>query len=197
MFIKFTLIKRYRTKRHFNQESHYLGFTLLELIASVAILAITAIMATPFILTQLANMEAKRIKGQIENTLALAKSESYITRQNLLVCLSDAGGRCHRDSFQKLLLFIDNNDNQHFDALTDVLLTEQVLNPKYATLKLRAANRHHTKFWGDSGKPRGHFGHIKYCPTSNYNQFMYQISFNQVGRVTYKPNDSHPTGCND
>lgn len=172
------------------------GFNLVELIVTVLIIAIIATLATPAILTQLANMEAKRIRYEIINTLAIAKAESLIRRRDVLVCLSDNNGRCHRDSNKTLLVFIDNNDNQHFDESTDVLIEKQRLSPKYATMNLRAsASRHHTKFFGDSGKPRGHFGHIKYCPSSIYNKSKYQISFNQGGIVKYKPNDSHPTDC--
>ncbi|WP_435950252.1 pilus assembly FimT family protein [Psychrobacter sp. DM8] len=172
------------------------GFTLPELIITVAILAIIMTIAAPSIFKHLASMEANRIKNQLESTFSLAKAESYIRRQNLLVCLSDAGGRCHRDSDKKILLFVDVNDNKHFDVQVDYLLDEQNLNPKYSKLSLRVgAKRHYTKFWGDSGKPRGHFGHIKYCPTSSYNDAMYQISFNQGGIVRHKPSSTHPTGC--
>ena len=172
------------------------GFNLVELIVTVAVLAIIAMIATPYVLEQLARMEAKRIEGQIKSTLALAKAESYIRRQDLLVCLSNNGGICDRDSYKKLLLFLDKNNNKNFDLGVDDLLEEQALEPKYSTLYLRVGDkRHYTKFWGDSGKPRGHFGHFKYCPTSTYNHTMYQISFSQGGRVTYKPNESHPTEC--
>ena len=172
------------------------GFNLVELIVTIAILAIILMIATPYILTQLASMEARRIASQIDTTLTLAKAESHIRRQDLLVCLSNGGGLCHRDSFQKLLLFSDKNNNNNFDVGIDDLLEDQALNPKYSTLYLRVGNnRHYTKFWGDSGSPRGHFGHIKYCPTSTYNHTMYQISFNQTGGITYKPNENHPTGC--
>ncbi|MDE4454595.1 pilus assembly FimT family protein [Psychrobacter sp. DAB_AL62B] len=175
---------------------HDKGFNLVELIVTVAVLSILAMIAAPSIMEQLARMEAKRIEGQIENTLTLAKAESYIRRQDLLVCLSNNSGICHRDSYKSLLLFLDKNNNKNFDLGVDDLLEEQALNPKYSTLYLRVGNnRHYTKFWGDSGSPRGHFGHIKYCPTSTYNQTMYQISFNQVGRITYKPNESYPTDC--
>ena len=182
-------------QRHLRQHNEH-GFNLVELIVTVAVLAIIAMIATPYILEQLARMEAKRIENQIENTLTLAKAESYIRRQDLLLCLSNGGGLCHRDSHKKLLLFLDKNNNKNFDLGIDDLLEEQTLEPKYSTLYLRVGDkRHYTKFWGDSGKPRGHFGHFKYCPTSTYNHTMYQISFSQGGRVTYKPNESHPTDC--
>ena len=184
------------SRKGFLQYYNEYGFNLVELIVTVAVLVIIAMIAAPSILTQLAKMEAKRIKNQISNTLTLAKTESYIRRQDLLVCLSNGGGLCHRDSYKKLLLFLDKNHNNNFDVGVDDLLEKQSLNPKYGTLYLRVGNnRHYTKFWGDSGKPRGHFGHIKYCPTSTYNQTMYQISFNQGGLITYKPNESHPTEC--
>ncbi|WP_426223759.1 pilus assembly FimT family protein [Psychrobacter sp. DWR1-2-3] len=172
------------------------GFTLVELIVTIAVLAILTMIATPYILEQLARMEAKRIESQIRNTLTLAKAESYIRRQDLLVCLSNNGAICDRDSYKQLLLFSDRNNNNNFDLGVDDLLEEQALEPKYSTLYLRVGDkRHYTKFWGDSGKPRGHFGHFKYCPTSTYNHTMYQISFSQGGRVTYKPNASYPTDC--
>lgn len=190
-------LMHYRNNNFYNRQSSLVyGFTLLELIVTVAVLAIIIAIAAPAILTQLANMEAKRIKNQLTTTLTIAKAESYIRRQNILVCLSDTEGRCHRDSSKKLLLFIDNNDNKHFDVQIDQLLNEQVLNPRFSKLRLRVGNnRHYTKFWGNTGKPRGHFGHIKYCPTSTYNKQRYQISFNQVGIIKYKPDSTHDTEC--
>lgn len=178
------------------QPNNEQGFTLVELIVTIAVLAILTMIATPYILEQLARMEAKRIESQIRNTLTLAKAESYIRRQDLLVCLSNNGAICDRDSYKQLLLFLDRNNNKNFDLGVDDLLEEQALEPKYSTLYLRVGDkRHYTKFWGDSGKPRGHFGHFKYCLTSTYNHTMYQISFSQGGRVTYKPNASYPTDC--
>ncbi|MCG3858155.1 GspH/FimT family pseudopilin [Psychrobacter sp. Ps2] len=173
------------------------GFTLVELTVTTMVLGIIAAIAAPSILTHLARMEAQRVKHQLENTLSLAKAESYISRQDVLVCLSNDAQQCHRNSDKTLLLFVDKNNNKHFDSQVDTLLTQQSLNLRYSTVKLRVGGRrHYTKFWGDSGRPRGHFGHIKYCPTSSYNKSMYQISFNQSGIVKHKLNADHPTKCN-
>lgn len=171
------------------------AFTLVELIVTIAVLAIIATLATPFLLTQLAAMEAKRIRYGISSTLSVAKAESLIRRQNLLVCLSDDSSTCNKNSDSVLLLFADNNDDKRFDADADLLLSRQPLDPKYGTLHLRAGGRHHIKFFGDTGTPRGHFGHIKYCPSSTYNNAKYQVSFNNVGIIRYKPNSRHPTDC--
>ncbi len=191
------LLKKVKTK-HSETGSRYYGkqgFTLIELITTLAVLAIIATIAAPSILSYLANMEAKRIKHDMINTLTVAKAESYIQRQNLLVCLSDAGGRCDKNAKEALLSFVDNNDDKHFDVGIDELINELRLNPKYGTLHLRAGGRDYIRFYGDTGQPRGHFGHIKYCPSSTYSQSMYQISFSQIGIIKYKPNSIHSTGC--
>ena len=172
------------------------GFTLVELMITVSVLAIVMTMAAPAIQAQLASMEAKRIYSQIGSTLSLAKAESYIRKEDVLVCLSNSEGRCHRDGEKILLAFIDKSGTRNYDAQTDVLITQQSLNPKYSSLSLRVGNRrHYTKFWGDSGTPRGHFGHIKYCPTVDYNTATYLVSFNQAGIVKQKLNENHPTEC--
>ncbi len=171
------------------------GFTLVELMVTVLLLAIIATIATPFILSQLANMEAKRIRHTVTDILSIAKAESLIRRQEVIACLSDSSGRCDKNSSRSLLLFIDSNDNHHFDNGADILINRQHLDPKYATVCLHAGRRHYIKFASDTGKPRGHFGHIKYCPTSSYNKSKYQVSFSNLGRITYKPNNKHPTDC--
>lgn len=172
------------------------GFTLVELIMTVAILAIIVTIATPIIQTQLARMEAKRIKGQLTSTLSLAKAESYTRKENVLVCLSDTEGHCHRDGDKMLLVFVDKSNSKNFNPQIDLLISQQPLNLKYSKLSLRVGNRrHYIKFWGNSGTPRGHFGHIKYCPTVAYNKAMYLISFNQTGIIKQKLNEDHPTQC--
>ena len=159
-------------------------------------MAIILTIAYPYIMTLLANMEAKRIRHEIVNTLKLAKAESYIQRQNVMACLSDSNRHCDKDSNNALLLFFDKNNNQKFDSDVDILIEEQRLRPKYGSLHLRAGQRHYVRFAGDSGNPRGFFGHIKYCPRSIYSQAMYQISFNQAGIIKYKPDSkSQPTEC--
>lgn len=173
------------------------GFTLVELIVTTCILAIIALIAAPSILNQLTDMEAKRIRYDVSGSLAMAKAESYTRKKAVIVCLSDTAGRCNKNGNGSLLLFVDQNGNNHFDRSQDLLIHKQNLDPRYASLHLRAGRRHHTKFSGDTGKPRGHFGHIKYCPNVHYNDNQYQISFNKNGIVKYKPNALHDTGCNE
>lgn len=61
------------------------GFTLIELMVTIAVLAIIVGIAAPSISTQLANQRVKSTATNIENALKEAKAESIIRRQNITV----------------------------------------------------------------------------------------------------------------
>ena len=59
------------------------GFTLIELMVTIAVLAIIVSIAAPNISTQLANQRVKSTTATLANALKEAKTESIIRRQNL------------------------------------------------------------------------------------------------------------------
>ncbi|WP_201532314.1 Tfp pilus assembly protein FimT/FimU [Psychrobacter sp. LFX-11D] len=64
------------------------GFTLIELMVTIAVLAIIVGIAAPNISTQLANQRVKSTASTLENALKEAKAESIIRRQNVTVAYS-------------------------------------------------------------------------------------------------------------
>ena len=63
--------------------NHSAGFTLIELMVTIAVLAIIVSIAAPNISTQLANQRVKATTTTLENALKEAKAESVIRRQAL------------------------------------------------------------------------------------------------------------------
>ena len=59
------------------------GFTLIELMVTIAVLAVIVGIAAPNISTQLANQRVKSTAATLANALKEAKAESIIRRQNL------------------------------------------------------------------------------------------------------------------
>ena len=64
------------------------GFTLIELMVTIAVLAIIVSIAAPSISTQLANQRVKSTAATLANALSEAKAESVIRRQNVTVAYS-------------------------------------------------------------------------------------------------------------
>ena len=67
------------------------GFTLIELMVTIAVLAIIVGIAAPSISTQLANQRVKSTTSTLANALKEAKAESIIRRQDLTFTYNNNG----------------------------------------------------------------------------------------------------------
>ncbi|MDE4454484.1 prepilin-type N-terminal cleavage/methylation domain-containing protein [Psychrobacter sp. DAB_AL62B] len=67
------------------------GFTLIELMVTIAVLAIIVSIAAPNISNQLANQRVKSTTATLANALKEAKVESIIRRQNLTFTYNNNG----------------------------------------------------------------------------------------------------------
>ncbi len=69
---------------HFSYSRHNSsGFTLIELMVTIAVMAIIVSIAAPSVSTQLANQRVKSTAATLESALKEAKVESLIRRQNI------------------------------------------------------------------------------------------------------------------
>ncbi|PNK60377.1 Tfp pilus assembly protein FimT/FimU [Psychrobacter sp. FDAARGOS_221] len=171
------------------------GFSLLETLITVAIIALMGSIAIPSFINSLKGWEANQIRSHITNAIRTAKIQSRIQRQNTIMCFANEQLACHKQANAYLLVFVDTDNSNTFTPNSDRLVLKQAMGLDYGQIYLRAANRHYIKFYGDSGLPRGHFGHIKYCPNNADTQNMYQVSINQQGNHRFKPYDFKKTGC--
>lgn len=76
-----------------NSSAHYrktsTGFTLIELMITIAIIAIIVTIAAPSMATQLANQRVKSTTATLANALTEAKAESIIRRQAVTLSYQD------------------------------------------------------------------------------------------------------------
>ena len=75
--------------RLIHQRTTSSGFTLIELMVTIAVLAIIVSIAAPSISNQLANQRVKSTVSTIENALKEAKVESIIRRQPITVTFAN------------------------------------------------------------------------------------------------------------
>ena len=69
------------------------GFTLIELMVTIAVLAIIVGIAAPSISTQLANQRVKSTTATLANALKEAKAESIIRRQEVELSYDNKGNK--------------------------------------------------------------------------------------------------------
>lgn len=171
------------------------GFTLLEIMITLVVLAILSSIAAPSFISFFKSLEAKEVHQNITDSFRTAKNQSLMLNKSVILCPADKNNVCHKEATDFLLIFSDQDDNKRFDNKINTILSKQPLNLDYGRIYLRAGRRNHIKFFADTGLPRGHFGHIKYCPNDGNTSNMYQISLNQHGNYRYKPYTLKPTDC--
>ena len=195
-----TRTQNYTKQSNHNYSSAYKnfysqGFTLLELLLTLIILVTITTIALPSFITTLRTWEAKEVRSHITDGFRIAKAHSFMQRQDTILCLADANYHCHKQAKEYLLIFSDIDGNHQFDSAINQMILQQPLHLYYGRVYLHAGKRNYIKFFGDSGLPRGHFGHIKYCPNNHSIHNMYQISLNQQGNHRFKPYRLKKTGC--
>lgn len=71
------------------------AFTLIELMVVVVVIGM---IAYPSVMRVLRGMEAKNVTSVVTDALKEARSQSHITKQNIVMCPADESNRCHKQS---------------------------------------------------------------------------------------------------
>lgn len=171
------------------------AFTLLEMIVVVAIMAILLIVAYPYIQELFYAMESRRAEQAMVQILRQAKAESYTNKKDVVICTLDQMGRCRRGANTTLALFYDiNANNQKDDA--DRLIYQEAWRLKHGDILLRTSlSRDYIRYMGDTAKPRGHIGHLRYCSVSHNPRLSFKVVFNMHGHVRVERADTREVEC--
>lgn len=172
------------------------GFTLLELLVTLSIVAILSAIALP----SFNFMNNKRIaQTQVDNlqrTLALARQTAIASNKPTVVCPSGDGASCGEDdnwSFG-MMVYEDNNRNETYDSDSDRLL-EYI--PGVKNVATRQDTSHFThSLTSNSPAHRAAFSSqgfttdlqtFTYCDGEQRKAF--EVSLIMTGRVKVKPGD--------
>lgn len=170
------------------------GFTLIELLVVLLILSVLAFFAYPSYHALMQRVESHSVRRHIHEAIRLAKIESRTRAKDVLICTM-VDGACSRSAQSDLVVFVDTNRNNRFDA-KDVIISKEQLALKYGIISMNvSAGRDYAKFMGDTGKPRGNFGNIKYCNILNQKQHSFQVIINMHGLVLERRADRLDIGC--
>lgn len=171
------------------------AFTLFEMLVVVAIIAVMLLIAYPNIQEMMYGMESRRVERTFQAVLRQARAESFITKKDVLICSLNDAGVCDRAGEGQLWLFFDDNDNNQKDG-HEKAIYEQPWRLRYGQILLRtSAQRPYIRYMGDSSKPRGHIGHLRYCSVSKNPRLSFKVVVNMHGRIRVERGDLVDVGC--
>jgi len=95
-----------------------IGFTLIELMVTIAIVAIMLVVAAPSFRNFIRNSELTSLTNKLLAAINAARSEAMKYGQNALVIPANGGN----DWTQGWIVFVDSNRNNSYDESTDVTI---------------------------------------------------------------------------
>lgn len=110
-------------KNKTNSKEYHSGFTLIEMIVTVSIVAILTSIAAPSFRTMLESNKATVAANEMVSALLLARSEALKRRNNVTVCTSidqtTCAGNGEQDFSNGWIVFVDCDKDRVVDASVD------------------------------------------------------------------------------
>ena len=164
------------------------GFTFVELIVCIAVLAIIASIAVPYFHQYFANLEAKNLHKRIKAAATYSRAQAAMLRQNIVICPSQSFAQCQPNQWKfGFLIFVDTNRNRQLDANEQLMHIEQ-LNLKYGELDWRGAlSIQSITYQSQTALPIGSNGSFYYCayePKHSQRIFLSKMGHTRVEPLT-------------
>ena len=155
------------------------GFTLFELIVTLAISAILVMIALPHFHQLMAEQELKRIQYSLLSSLKIARSHALTHHSNVVICPTQNFVQCSKQNWNTgFLIFMDRDRNRQIDENEYIIYTEKTA-LKYGTLDWRGTlNIPSVTFNAQQGLPIGSNGSFFYCSSTVSN---HRLVLNKMG----------------
>lgn len=144
------------------------GFTLIELMVSVTIVAVVAAIVIPNFNEFIIRMRVDNEISQLHRLLLTARNSAINTNQDVTLCPIDNNSRCTTDWQNNIIVFIDTNDDDVYSAeMNEVII--RLKPPAKINDKLQYGLHRKRILFAATGRTTGwgSNGTLKYCPENN------------------------------
>jgi type IV fimbrial biogenesis protein FimT len=160
------------------------GFTLLELMITIATVGILVSMSMPNLGDMLQKNAAETVLNDLARTMTMARVSAVSHGQMVTLCRSADQKSCNGEWHNGMLVFLDHDSDRIVDTSDRILhVTSPATTP--GTLKLRSfPNRQYLQFT-PAGVINNQTGNFTWCPADNDARQAQQLIFNITGRVRF------------
>ena len=153
------------------------AITLIELIITLAVLAILSIIALPHYHNLMAKRELNHVSQILRQAIQTSKSWARLHQSNMVICPSSSGQQCQTGEWnQGFIIFKDSDRDRQLDNNESIFNYTQ-LNLKYGDLTWRGTlSIPSLTFNAAQGLPIGSNGSFYYCAKTSNNHLRLVLS---------------------
>ena len=160
------------------------GFTLIELMVTVSILAILLATAIPAMADFLERNRANAIISEVRNLVAMARENAVHHGCFTTLCPSEDNTTCSSNTLAPLIVFSDCNRNRKIDEDDQLYRVMQPL-PENSQLRWSFSLGRRYLQMTPQGFTNSLFGSLIYCPASGEEQHARLLIISRSGRARY------------
>ncbi|VUD68291.1 hypothetical protein TDB9533_04083 [Thalassocella blandensis] len=168
------------------------GFTVLELLSTLAIASIIASFAIPSLNSFAAANQKSQTTTQIISLLNEARKNAVNRSTKVVICPLDDSASCSEDWTRPISVFADDNGNQAIDYNEDLIKSIETHELTSRVTWLAHNNAAYIQF-DDSGAAGEQSGHLLLCAENAENNQAIFVS--AAGRTRIANNDEIPESC--
>jgi type IV fimbrial biogenesis protein FimT len=171
------------------------GFTLVNLLIALSISGILASSGIPAIFQSIYYIRASASYDELFTLIQFTRLQAVNYHSPVLLCPTIDNINCINDWSQRLMIFVDTNDDKTNDASEELLRIKTKLN-KDESIKWNAAgSRRYLRFKAD-GSTGNQNGRLSYCLNKGSTLYAKQIIMTMAGRARRGSDESAIEKCN-
>ena len=161
--------------RRFNINGYDKGFTLIELMVTIAVASIAISIAVPAFTGLIESSKERAARDLLVSSIYAAKQQAQSKSVNVYLCATDDGSTCTSSWGSDWLVYEDNDGSTTLNA-DDIIVSK--LTSKILEIQSTSAQISFT--------PTGHAIANTFRVCSNADQsIVYQIELSRMGRISY------------
>lgn len=158
------------------------AFTLLELVVTLAIVAVLVGLSAPDFASFAYRKRAELVLRQLNQAIELARLNAITSAAVVTLCRSSDGMTCGGNWRDGVLVFVDANADRQLREDQQALRYFDFVDPRGEIYWRAFQNRQYLQF-NALGFTRNQNGNFTYCPDNGRLEFARQLIVNRAGRT--------------
>ncbi|HTN32847.1 MAG TPA: GspH/FimT family pseudopilin [Marinobacter sp.] len=167
------------------------GFTLLELLIVIAILAIVTTMGTNGLQWLSERTQASATHSNIGHIFALARYTAVTKQSIVTICPLDKNNICVSDWALPTAVFLDPDSKLALTADNQLIRAMVLAKAGYITPSNTSSGPRRYFQYRPDGWVRGTIGNLTWCPQSRNPEMAIHVRVNFGGRLTWSKDNNH------